>query len=240
MSEDGAQTHADVIIAGAGAAGCAAAWTCVRAGLQVLLVSDSLDTVFLADGETVPGVWEGTVFGRAVAADAGEKARDLHRGAKWLLEREQRLHLLQANVSGLLVEDGRAAGVRTWEGPEFRAPLTALCVGSFLAAELEAGALREQAGRPGRMSYPDLAENLRAHGVELEPHVHAFSSAAGSGTVTALAMAEAELDDGVWLKRLPGVAAAGWCTRPDVDFSGAVRAGEELGLKLVAQAAAVS
>lgn len=231
---------ADVIVVGAGAAGCSAAWECLQAGLGVLLVSDSLDTVFLADAENITDAGSGSAFARLVAEEAGESARRLHRQAKWLLEREPRLHLLQASVSGLLLEGSRVVGVRTWEGPELAAPLTALCVGSFLGAELESGELREQAGRPGRMSYPDLADDLAAHGVKLMAQRHAFSGSSGSGTVTAFVIDAAELEDGVWLKRLPGTAAAGWCTDPALDFSAATRAGEKLGRALAAQAEAVS
>jgi len=231
---------ADVLIVGAGAAGCAAAWKCLRSGLSVLLISDSLDTVFLADAETVPGIAGSSAFGSVAAEEAGEDARELHRQAKWLLEREPDLHLLQASVSTLLTEGGETAGVGTWEGPEFRARFTALCVGSFLAAELTAGELRERAGRPGRMSYPDLADDLRSHRVELRPSTYAFGSGPGSGSVTALVIAGNGLRDGVWLKQLPRTAAAGWCTQPELDFSGAARAGEELGRKVAAQAEAVS
>ncbi len=231
----------DVIIVGAGPAGCSAAWICSGAGLDTLLVSASLDTVFYAD----PGVQlsgSESSFTGAVLEGFSQvpQARQLHGRAKWLLEQRDNLHVLQASVSEILGEGGAVTGVGTWEGPRFSAPLVAVCAGSFLAAKLSQGSLTEMAGRPSQMSYPELAESLEGLGVELREVTRQFDGSAGPGSVTARVIDDGQLEDGVWLRQTAGLAAAGWCVDPELDFAGAAAAGQALGEALVNQTRSVS
>lgn len=229
----------DVVIVGAGPAGCSAAWVCAQAGLQVLLISANLDAVFLADMD--PPLLDGAAsdFCRALDLPADVPAREAHRSARWLLEQQPGIHLLQASVSAVLTRAGRVSGVETWEGPTFTAPLVGLCVGSFLDARLDAGALQESAGRPGQMAYPELAVNLRELGVELRQAQYGFEAGAGPGTVTSYVL-ESAGQAAVLLEQPAGLGAAGFCVDPHVTFSGAAAAGQRLGSLLTAQARAVS
>lgn len=231
---------ADVIITGGGPAGCSAAWSCVRAGLEVLLITSSLDTVCLAHGPEVELAADTCGLFTELGLSGRLPSRELHRQVKWLLEQQPGLHLLQADVSAMLVEEGRASGVRTWEGPEFRAPLLLLCAGSFLQARLRSGELDEAAGRPGQMSYADLALDLQVHGVQLQEHAYTFELAGQPAVVESLIISQESLQDGLWLRELPGAAAAGYCADPELDFTAAARCGESAGSALVAQSRAVS
>lgn len=231
----------DVIIVGAGPAGCSAAWVCSGAGLDTLLVSSSLDTVFHAEPDVQ---LSGTDADFAAAVLAGfqslPQARELHSRAKWLLEQRPGLHLLQASVSEVLTEGGAVAGVGTWEGPRFDAPLVAVCAGSFLAARLTQGSLSEMAGKPSQMSYPELAGSLENLGAELSEVTRSFENSAGPGQVTSKVLTADGLEDGIWLGHTRGLAAAGYCVNPDLDFAGAATAGQVLGEALAAQALSVS
>lgn len=230
----------EVILIGAGPAGCAAAFVLARSGVDVLLLTSSLDTVCLAaSGEARADPGECDLFSELDLSGA-VKARELHRRVKWLLEQQDNVHLLQADASQLLVGDGKVQGVRTWEGPEFRAPLVGLCAGSFLEAELRAGLLVEAAGRPGQMSYPDLAEDLKSHGVALGEASYSFELAGQPATVSSLVLTPEAFGDSHWLLRPAGLAAAGYCTDSGTDFAAAARAGQSLGETLAAQARAVS
>lgn len=166
----------DIAVVGGGIAGCEAALACARAGRDVLLVTTSLDTVYrLAHVRAMLQPPEGTMMAELLAvppvsaADGFVERWALHRAAKYALEAQEGIHLLQSNVTALQVVAGRASGVLTWEGVERRARVVALCVGSFLGARLEQGSLREAAGRLGEMTYDDLFDDLRRHGATFEP-----------------------------------------------------------------------
>ncbi len=153
----------DVLIVGAGFAGSEAAYHLARAGRRVGLMTQSLDSLFLPVTKISEPPAPGTLF--AEVYEEGLPPFLLHARAKWRLEAlAPELHLFQATATGLRVEDGRAVGVTTWEGPEVRAGQVVLAVGTFLGARLRVGALEEAAGRLGEAAYDDLFEDLQAKG----------------------------------------------------------------------------
>lgn len=230
----------DVILIGAGPAGCAAAFVLARSGADVLLLTSSLDTVCLAaSGEVHAHPTDCDLF-RELDLAGAVKARELHRQVKWLLEQQDNVHLLQSDASELMIKDGKVQGVRTWEGPGFLAPLVGLCAGSFLAAELRAGQLVEAAGRPGQMSYPDLTDDLKGHGIAFSEASYSFELAGQPATVNSLVLAPESFRESHWLVSPAGLAAAGYCADAGTDFAAAARAGQSLGEALGAQARAVS
>jgi tRNA U34 5-carboxymethylaminomethyl modifying enzyme MnmG/GidA len=161
----------DIAIIGAGIAGCEAAWRCARAGIDTLLVTTSLDTLYNLLGDKIAlDPPEDTLMARVFA----EVQQDgivgnwvFHRRAKTILETETNVHLLQSSVTALLHEQKQVTGLRTWEGVDRLARHTALCVGSFLHARLTIGTLTEVAGRLSEMAYDDLADHLLELGITL-------------------------------------------------------------------------
>ncbi len=165
---------ADVLIVGAGIAGCEAAWRCAHAGLAVVLVITNLDTVYtLASPAAALAPPAGSLMERSImgaGSSPSTRSWDLHRAVKYELEATPGIHLLQSTVSDLLLdESGAVTGASTWEGVDRPAALTALCVGSFLRARLRSGEVTETHGRLSEMAYDDLYERLVALGFEFVP-----------------------------------------------------------------------
>ncbi len=208
---------AGLLVVGGGIAGCEAAFAAARAGTDTVLVTTSLDTLYvMAHGarelRPPPSSLMAACLGGAERA-AANGAR-LRREAKRLLEREPRLHLLQSTVSELLVEEGVVVGAGTWEGPVIRASSVALCVGSFLGARLRVGASVEHAGRLSEMAYDDLRDDLVRRGFALRPERLALDGAGGAlpYTVHFDVLTAAEVGEGRHAApRLAGLYAAGAC-----------------------------
>lgn len=230
-----ARTRYDLVVVGAGVAGCEVAYAAAQAGLATLLVTTSLDTVYnlaLPAPLTPP---PGTLMAELLPAGGEIPVFELHRAAKRALEERPTLHLLQANVEALALDDGAAVGVQTWEGVPQRGSAVALCVGTFLAARLTLGRTEERAGRLGEMTYDELYHDLEGHGFELveaETSVPADRGRPGY-RVDFRRFATAESDVFGALPRLRGLYAAGRCVDPDATPEGRAAAGRDLGLHLV-------
>ncbi len=232
----------DVIVVGAGIAGCEAASVCADAGRHVLLVTTSLDTVYNTLGDEVS--LEPPAHTLMAQLHAELKDPDgavgnwaLHRAAKYRLEARAGLHLLQSSVSALRVSSyPRMLGVETWEGVEREAGVVALCVGSFLQARLHVGALVETAGRLSEMAYDDLYEDLRRRGLAFRNVTLQAPAVAGSlpyeVRCQVLADGQVDAETGAVLA-LPGLYAAGVCARGYLPFEAAASEGQRLGAALV-------
>ena len=231
----------DVMIVGGGIAGCEAALGCNAAGLDTLLVTTSLDTVYslLGDGVKVEphaGTFMAEVF-PDLSDNTGMVANwAMHSAAKQRIEVAPRIHFLQSSISGLIVENGQVIGVDTWEGVARFARCTALCVGSFLKSRLTVGTLTETAGRLSEMSYDDLYENLVALGFQFEAlKLEAeFDDESLPYTVDCQVFAVAERDvDTYRLPRLANLYAAGVCFSGFVSYENAALEGRRLAATLV-------
>jgi tRNA U34 5-carboxymethylaminomethyl modifying enzyme MnmG/GidA len=236
----------DVAIVGAGGCGCEAALRLARRGFEVLLVTTSLDTVFAASGERAPLAGPAdSLLGEIaadldVAADGTVGAWELHGAAKYRIEAEPRIHLLQSSVDALHVEGDRVVGVETWEGVPRKAAAVALCVGPFLRARLTLGGHEERAGRPGEMAYDELADDLAARGVATT------SAAYGGGgdgrprwTVRFDRLSEGQVEE----HRVVGIAglyAAGICRTGPVGYPAAARDGAALAARIAADLGATA
>ena len=223
---------ADVVIVGAGIAGCEAAWCCASNGLSVALVTTSLDTVYNLshDAARLEPPPDSLMDSVAAPTESGTvRSRDLHRTAKYALEAVPNVLLVQSTVSSVLVdESGAARGVLTWEGVDRLGGQVALCVGSFLRARLTSGVVTETHGRLSEMAYDDLYQWLAATGFEFEEVRFVAEPHGGSMayTVDTVALADRERAVGertsdehatgsehrLW--RVPGLWAAGACIVP--------------------------
>lgn len=228
----------DVAVVGAGIAGSEAALSCAKAGLDVLLVTTSLDTLYnlVGDGATLepPPDTLMVEIGAEVAEGNIVSTWACHRHAKYILEHQPSLHLLQSSVSSLLVAEGEVKGVHTWEGVDRLAKRTALCVGSFLEARLKVGELTEAAGRLSEMAYDDLFEDLESLGFAFEAVRLEADSQSGALPYTVFCKRFSPLErDGYDLRRLVNLYGAGVCTSGYLPYEEAAAEGKRLAARLL-------
>ena len=184
----------DVVVIGAGHAGCEAAWAAARLGCRVGLVTLSADTVALmpcnpAIGGTAKGhlVREidalGGLMGRAADATALQfKLLNRSRGpavwspraqsdkrayGRWVretLESDRRITWLFRRAGRLLLANGRAAGLGLEDGSSVTCHSLVVTTGTFLNGLIHIGDEQIPAGRAGELPSHELAASLRACG----------------------------------------------------------------------------
>lgn len=205
----------DVAVVGAGLAGTELAWRLARAGRDVLLVSQALDTL---GNLYQPAVGEADFPAHSVFAQVREQiAPDtdgwtFHRHLKAEIEATGGIHLLQSCVTALDEEETEVI-LSTWEGPKLHAKKVVLAVGSFLKGRLLMGETMDEAGRLSEVAYDFLADDLARSGVFLvgaEQTAHAEADAPAY-EVRFLTPAPSELE-GFKLGRFERVYALGRCT----------------------------
>lgn len=193
----GRENPYDVIVCGAGHAGCEAALIAARRGARTLLLTGNNDTIAqMSCNPAIGGQAKGQIV-REIDALGGEMAinadatalqwRLLNRSKgpavqspraqsdkrayqfrlKWVLENQANLFLLQALVTELLLEEGRAVGVRTQLGVDFFAAAIILTTGSFLNGVLHMGLRPSPGGRLADFSSTALPQSLQEAGLEL-------------------------------------------------------------------------
>ena len=184
----------DVIVVGAGHAGCEAAAAICAMGLRACLLTIHLETIAqmscnpaiggLAKGHLVREIdalgglmgeladETGIQFrllnksrGGAVQAPRAQCDKAAYRQAmKHRLETIPGLTLFQGIVACVLVESGRAVGVKTLEGTTLSAGAVVLTPGTFLNGLIHIGLRSYPAGRANEPASTDLAEDLKALG----------------------------------------------------------------------------
>lgn len=184
----------DVIVVGAGHAGCEAASAAARLGVSTLLITLDMHKIAqMSCNPAVGGIAKGQIV-REIDALGGMMGiitdrtaiqfRMLNRSkgpAMWspraqsdrtkfsnmwreTLENTPNLDMWQGNVCRLIVEDGRVAGVATVEGAEFRARAVVLTNGTFLNGLMHIGRTMFEGGRISEPAVHGLTEQLREMG----------------------------------------------------------------------------
>lgn len=188
----------DVIVVGAGHAGCEAGLASARIGAKTLVVTINLDMVaFMPCNPSVGGPAKGTVV-REIDALGGEMAKVLDRThiqmrmlntgkgpavralraqadkflyqheMKKVLENEQNLTLIQGMVERLIIEDGICKGVITKTGAIYHAKAVIITTGTFLRGEIILGELKYSSGPNNQQPSIKLSEHLEELGFALD------------------------------------------------------------------------
>ncbi len=187
----------DVIVCGAGHAGCEAALAASRMGASTLLLSGNIDTIAqMSCNPAIGGQAKGQIV-REIDALGGEMAINADvtgiqfrllnesKGAavqspraqcdkkayqfrmKHTLELQPNLQVFQATVTGLIYEDGAAVGCQTNLDIEFRGQTVVVTTGTFLRGLMHIGQNKNEGGRLGDFSARTLSASLAEAGIEL-------------------------------------------------------------------------
>jgi tRNA uridine 5-carboxymethylaminomethyl modification enzyme len=187
----------DIIVVGAGHAGCEAALSAARMGHPTLLLTINVDHIAaMSCNPAIGGLAKGhlvkeidalggemavntdrsaiqfrrlnTRKGLAVQGSRSQNDRDLYRKRmKSVLERQERLSIRQAMVDRLLVKDGRIHGVETHIHERFLSRAVILTTGTFMGGVIHIGLDRFPAGRMGDPPSNRLSRQLAELGFEL-------------------------------------------------------------------------
>ena len=188
----------DVIVCGAGHAGCEAALAAARLGADVLMLTGNLDTVAqMSCNPAIGGQAKGHMV-REIDALGGEMAINTDTTAiqfrllnaskgpavqapraqcdkkayqyrmKHVLELQANLDLFQAMVQGLIYKGGRVVGVRTNLDVDFYARTVVVTTGTFLRGLMHVGKNTNKGGRMGDVSAEGLSGSFQEAGIELE------------------------------------------------------------------------
>ena len=187
----------DIIVVGAGHAGCEAGLAAARMGNRTLVLSINLEAVaMMACNPSIGGTGKGHLV-REIDALGGEMGKNIdktfiqskmlntakgqavyslraqadkhkyHQEMKKTLEAQENLELKQAEVVSLEVEDGRVCGVVTRTNILYRAKAVILATGTFLAGKIFIGSAVYSSGPNGLAPSVELAENLRELGLPM-------------------------------------------------------------------------
>lgn len=186
------ETAFDIVVVGAGHAGCEAAHAAGRMGLNTaLLTMDLAKIAQMSCNPAIGGLAKGHLVreidalggimglladrtgiqfrllnrsrGGAVQAPRAQSDKaHYHRAMRDVLENAPHLTLLTGTAAAVLVRDSRAVGVKTLDGRKIRAQAVILTPGTFLNGMVHMGLTSRPAGRADENPSTHLAENLKS------------------------------------------------------------------------------
>ena len=187
----------DVVVVGAGHAGCEAALACARLGLETIVFTVSVNSIALMPcNPNIGGSSKGHLV-REVDALGGEMGKNIDktyiqskmlnvskgpavhslraqadkseysRSMRQVLENQEHLTVKQAEVCELIVEEGIIKGVRIYTGGTYYAKAVVLCTGTYLRARCLCGEAITYTGPNGLMAANHLTQSLIDNGIEM-------------------------------------------------------------------------
>ncbi|HOE80016.1 MAG TPA: tRNA uridine-5-carboxymethylaminomethyl(34) synthesis enzyme MnmG [Smithellaceae bacterium] len=167
----------DIVVIGGGHAGCEAALAAARMGAKTLLFNINLDSIALMSCNPAIGGLAKSQLVKEVDALGGEMGvqstrmqcdKQLYRlTMKATVENQANLHIRQAMVESLVVEDGKVAGVLDASGHFYGARKVIVTTGTFLNGLVHIGRSQTQSGRAGELASVGLANQLASLGFDM-------------------------------------------------------------------------
>ena len=188
----------DVVVVGAGHAGCEAALACARLGLETIIFTVSIESIAMMPcNPNIGGSSKGHLV-REIDALGGQMGINIDKTfiqSKMLnkskgpavhslraqadkasysmemrktLQKTEHLTIRQAEVSELIVEDGKICGVKTFSGAIYHCRAVVLCTGTYLRARCLYGDIVNHTGPNGLQAANHLTDSLVANGVEMQ------------------------------------------------------------------------
>ena len=194
--------EADAAVVGAGHAGCEAALALARTGQKTVLITLNLDSIgFMPCNPSIGGTAKGHLvreidaLGGEMGLNADKTALQIrmlnvgkgaavqslraqsdknayHTEMKKVLENTENLQILQAEVTDILVENGKCVGVKTLYGGVIACKAVILCTGVYLNSETITGEVVKKEGPNGFSAATHLTKNL----IELGFRVRRFKT----------------------------------------------------------------
>ena len=187
----------DIVVVGAGHAGCEAALACARLSFHTLLFTISVDSIALMPcNPNIGGTSKGHLV-REIDALGGEMGKNIDktyiqskmlnlskgpavhslraqadkqeysREMRRVLENTGNLTIRQGEVSEILTENGRVSGVRTSSDAVFPCRAVILCTGTYLNARCIYGEVSQYTGPNGLAAATHLTDSLKKLGIEM-------------------------------------------------------------------------
>ena len=187
----------DVVIVGAGHAGCEAALACARLGLETIIFTVSVESIALMPcNPNIGGTSKGHLV-REIDALGGEMGKNIDktfiqskmlnrskgpavhslraqadkseysRSMRKTLENTDHLTIKQAEVTELIVEESTVKGVKTYSGATYLSKAVVLCTGTYLKARCIYGDVSNYTGPNGLQAANYLTDSLKANGIEM-------------------------------------------------------------------------
>lgn len=187
----------DIIVVGAGHAGCEAALAGARLGFRTLLFTISIESIAMMPcNPNIGGSSKGHLV-REVDALGGEMGKvidrafiqskmlnkskgpavhslraqadkaDYSRKMRSVLQNQKNLEIRQMEVTDILAENGKITGVQTYSGAIYHCSAVVLCTGTYLCARCIYGEVSTQTGPNGLQPANHLTESLKRLGIRM-------------------------------------------------------------------------